>query len=96
MESKKLLTTTRMKEIIEDFLEKCDIEEIQESVGAIYSCDVYLEESHINEEDWIDDNSDDMKFSLLDNYLLQLGYHTLEEEGNVPNRAELIMNYLKK
>ena len=36
-----------------------------------------------------------MKFDLIDNYLLQFGYHTLEEEGNVPGKVELIMNYLK-
>tara|TARA_R100001510_G_scaffold11046_1_gene8546 strand:- start:1329 stop:1610 length:282 start_codon:yes stop_codon:yes gene_type:complete len=93
MESKKLLTTTRMKEIVDDFKKKCGLVKIKESP---YTYDDYLKEGHSNEEEWIDNDSYDMKFNLIDNYLLEWGYHNLEEEGNVPSRVELIMNYLKK
>ena len=92
-ETHKLLTKKRIQEIIEDFLENCDCEELQ----SYFKGDYYdhLGDSHGNEEEWIDNDSDDMKFDLIDNYLLQFGYHTLEEEGNVPSKVELIMNYLK-
>ena len=92
-ETYKLLTIKRMKEIVDDFKKNCGLVKIKESP---YTYDDYLGETHSNEEEWIDDNSYDMKLALLHNYLLEWGYHTLEEEGNVPSRVELIMNYLKK
>ena len=88
----KLLTKKRIQEIIEDFLENCDCKELQSYFKGDYYD--YLSESYGNEEEWIDDDSYTMKLGLINNYLLQFGYHTLEEEG-IPDKEELIMNYLK-
>ena len=86
----KMITTTRIRKIITHFIDNCECEEIKR-FGFDES---FWETTYECEEEWVDDDSDEMKYSLIDNYLYQFGYHTLEEEDAIA-KEELIINYLK-
>jgi len=88
----KLLTQKRMKEIISDFVSKCKSEQVKR-FGFDES---FWETTEGCEEHWEDTDSEKMKRSLLDNYLMQFGYHVIEEEDkNALSKEELITEYLK-
>ena len=88
----KLLTTNRMREIITDFIDNCECEEVKRH-GFNES---FWETTFGCEDTWEDDDSEEMKTSLIDNYLLQFGYHYIEEKENALSQNELIDNYFKK
>lgn len=87
-----LLTKKRMTEIITDFIDNCD-EPMVKNFGFDES---FWETTEGCEETWEDDDSEVMKKSLIDNYLLQFGYHTIEEDyEDSLSKEELIENYFK-
>ena len=88
----KLLTTNRMREIITDFIDNCECEEVK-SFGFDES---FWETTTGCEDTWEDDDSQRMKTSLIDNYLLQFGYHYIEEKENALSQNELIAKYFKR
>ena len=87
----KLLTTKKMREIITDFIENCESEEVK-TFGFDES---FWETTDGCEEHWEDDDSERMKRSLLDNYLYQFGYHVIEEDEDALSKEELINEYFK-
>lgn len=89
----KLLTTKRIKVIITDFIQDCKSEEVK-TFGFDES---FWETTEGCEEHWEDDDSERMKRNLLDNYLMQFGYHAIEEDNdNAFSKEDLINEYFKK
>jgi len=91
----KLLTTNRMREIITDFIDNCECEVVKNS-GFDES---FWETTYDCEETWKDDDSEEMKTNLIDNYLYQFGYHNIakyEEKKNILSKEELIANFFKR
>ena len=88
----KLLTKERIRVIITDFINNCESEAVKKS-GFDES---FWETTSWCEETWEDDNSQRMIISLIDNYLLQFGYHYIAEEKNALSQEELIMNYVNR
>ncbi len=89
----KLLTTKRIKVIITDFIQNCKSEEVTR-FGFDES---FWETTEGCEEHWDDDDSERMKRSLIDNYLMQFGYHVIEEDDdNALSKEDLINEYFKK
>mgnify|MGYP003638438151 FL=1 len=84
----KLLTKERIRGIIEQFINNCE----NNDVTRFGFDESFWETTSWCEEHWEDDDSEEMKRSLLDNYLMQFGYHVLEEEGAL-SKEELIENY---
>ena len=83
------LTKERMTEIITDFVKNCDSKQVKicRSSADIDGC----------EDTWEDNDSEEMKRSLIDNYLLQFGYHTIEEDYHDElSKEELINKYFNQ
>jgi|TARA_R100000084_G_scaffold98108_1_gene52184 hypothetical protein len=91
MGKQKRLTTNRMREILTEFIDNCECETVR-NFGFDES---FWETTSECEETWEDDDSIRMKTSLIDNYLLQFGYHVIEEDANELSKKELIDNYIK-
>jgi len=88
----KLLTTKRMREIITDFIESCS----EQKVKRFGFDESFWETTNGCEDTWEDTDSKDMKRSLIDNYLLQFGYHTIEQDDEKAlSKQELINEYFK-
>ena len=86
----KLLSKKRMRTIITDFVQKCS-EPIVKNFGFDES---FWETTDGCEDTWEDDDSEQMKRSLIENYLLQFGYHNVfEDNKNALTEKELIDKY---
>ncbi len=89
---RKLLTTKRMREIIGDFIEHCS----EQQVKTFGFDESFWETTEGCEEHWEDDDSKEMKSNLIDNYLMQFGYHVIEEDDeNALSKEDLINEYFK-
>ncbi len=88
-----LLTKKRMKEIITDFINNCN----EKKVKTFGFDESFWETTEGCEEHWEDDDSKEMKSHLIDNYLMQFGYHVIEEDDeNALSKEDLINKYFKK
>ena len=89
---KEILTTKRMREIITDFIENCS----EQQVKRFGFDESFWETTEGCEEHWEDTYSEDMKRSLIENYLLQFGYHVIEKnDDNALSKEDLINEYFK-
>jgi hypothetical protein len=83
----KKLTQKRIKEILVDFCSKCFYNPVFDEgfIETTFGC----------EDEWEDDNSNRMKKSLIENYLLWYGYdYVLQDDDTAPLQEELINKYL--
>tara|TARA_R110000772_G_scaffold11971_4_gene37030 strand:+ start:3379 stop:3639 length:261 start_codon:yes stop_codon:yes gene_type:complete len=85
------MEVSRIREIINHFIQHCESKEVK-NFGFDES---FWETTEGCEEHWEDTDSEEMKRSLLDNYLTQFGYHVIEEDENALSKEELISKYLK-
>ena len=90
------LTRTRIREIVDHFIQHCESKEVQ-NFGFDES---FWDTTAGCEEEMIDDDSESMKRCIIDNYLYQFGYHAIEEEYRgiytIPSKQELIDKYFNK
>lgn len=85
-----------MREVITDFVDNCKSEQVKLWHKVHGFDESFWETTHECEDTWEDTDSEDMKRSLIDNYLLQFGYHTIEEDyENELRKEELINEYFK-
>lgn len=81
-----------MRAIITDFLENCSHQRVKK-FGFDES---FLETTDGCEDTWEDTDSEDMKRSLIDNYLFHFGYHTIKQDDeNALSKQDLINEYFK-
>ena len=81
------LTQNRIKEILTDFCSKWFYNPVFDEgfIETTFGC----------EDEWEDDNSNRMKKSLIENYLLWYGYdYVLQDDDTAPLQEELITKYL--
>jgi len=91
------LTKERMTEIITDFVKNCDSKQVKLWHKVHRFDESFWETTYRNEDTWEDNNSEEMKRSLIDNYLFQFGYHTVEEDyQDELSKEELINKYFNQ
>ena len=81
------LTQNRIKEILTDFCSKWFYNPVFDEgfIETTFGC----------EDEWEDDDSNRMKKSLIENYLLWYGYdYVLQDDDTAPLQEELINKYL--
>ena len=82
----KTLTEKRIREILIDFCSKWFYNPVFD--------EGFMETTIDCEDSWEDDNSNRMKKSLIENYLLWYGYdYLLQDDDTYPTKEELINKY---